>query len=54
MRMTLKIWRQQGRKDAGKFVSYPMDNVNPDMSVLECLDVLNEGLIEKGEQPVSV
>lgn len=53
MRMTLKIWRQQGRKDAGKFVSYPMDNVNPDMSVLECLDVLNEGLIEKGDSPVT-
>jgi succinate dehydrogenase / fumarate reductase iron-sulfur subunit len=51
--MTLKIWRQSGRKDSGKFVSYPMDNVNPDMSVLECLDVLNEGLIEKGELPVT-
>ena len=53
MRVTLKIWRQSGRKDSGKFVSYPMDNANPDMSVLECLDVLNEGLIEKGEQPVT-
>jgi succinate dehydrogenase / fumarate reductase iron-sulfur subunit len=53
MRMTLKIWRQSNRKDKGKFVSYPMDNVNPDMSVLECLDVLNEGLIEKGELPIT-
>lgn len=53
MRVTLKIWRQSGQKDSGKFVSYPMDNANPDMSVLECLDVLNEGLIEKGEQPVT-
>jgi succinate dehydrogenase / fumarate reductase iron-sulfur subunit len=39
MRLTLKIWRQKGRKESGKFVSYPVDNVNPDMSVLECLDV---------------
>src|ERR1700685_444273 len=53
MRMTLKIWRQASRKAAGKFVSYSMDNVNADMSVLECLDVLNEGLIEKGEEPVA-
>src|SRR6266478_7390900 len=53
MRVTLKIWRQTGRKDSGKFVSYPFDKVNPDMSVLECLDVLNEGLIGKGEEPVA-
>ena len=53
MRVTLKIWRQTGRKDKGKFVSYPVDNVNPDMSMLECLDVLNEALAEKGEEPVA-
>ncbi len=53
MRLTLKIWRQAGAADSGKLVSYPMDNVNPDMSVLECLDVLNESLIEKGELPVT-
>src|SRR6476646_3315038 len=53
MRLTLKIWRQKGRKESGKFVSYPVDNVNPDMSMLECLDVLNETLIEKGEEPVA-
>lgn len=53
MRMTLKVWRQSGPRDSGKLVTYPMDNVNPDMSVLECLDVLNEGLIEKGELPVT-
>lgn len=53
MRMTLKIWRQNGRNDAGKFVGYPMDNIDPEMSVLECLDVLNESLIEKGELPVT-
>jgi succinate dehydrogenase / fumarate reductase iron-sulfur subunit len=53
MRMTLKVWRQTGRNAAGRFVSYPMDNVNGDMSVLECLDVLNEGLMEKGEEPIA-
>src|SRR5579883_2784959 len=53
MRLTLKIWRQKGPKDKGRFVSYPVDNVNPEMSMLECLDVLNESLIERGEEPVA-
>lgn len=53
MRLTLKIWRQPTRGARGKFVSYAVDNVNPDMSMLECLDVLNEELIEKGEDPVA-
>jgi succinate dehydrogenase / fumarate reductase iron-sulfur subunit len=52
MRVTLRIWRQT-RSASGKFVSYLVDNVNPDMSMLECLDVLNESLIEKGEDPVA-
>src|SRR5579875_1635503 len=53
MRVTLKIWRQKNPNAKGKFVSYPVDNVNPDMSMLECLDVLNEQLIERGEEPVA-
>jgi succinate dehydrogenase / fumarate reductase iron-sulfur subunit len=53
MRVTLRIWRQAGRKTTGKFVSYPVDNVDPDMSMLECLDVLNENLVERGEEPVA-
>jgi succinate dehydrogenase / fumarate reductase iron-sulfur subunit len=53
MRVTLKIWRQKGRNAAGKFVSYPVDDVNPDMSMLECIDVLNEQLTERGEDPVA-
>jgi succinate dehydrogenase / fumarate reductase, iron-sulfur subunit len=53
MKLTLKIWRQKGRKDAGKFVSYPVNDVDPEMSMLECLDVLNESLIERGEEPVA-
>ncbi len=53
MRVTLRIWRQRARSASGKFVNYPVDNVNPDMSILECLDVLNEQLIERGEEPVA-
>ena len=53
MKLTLKIWRQKNPKDKGGFASYPVDNVNPDMSMLECLDVLNESLIERGEEPVA-
>src|ERR1700739_1743720 len=53
MKLTLKIWRQKSRSEKGKFVSYPVDNVNPEMSMLECLDVLNESLMGRGEEPVA-
>src|SRR5580693_9151067 len=53
MKLTLKIWRQMSPREAGAFVTYPMDDVNPEMSMLECLDVLNEKLIERGEEPVA-
>jgi succinate dehydrogenase / fumarate reductase, iron-sulfur subunit len=53
MRVRLRIWRQPTGSASGKFFNYPMDNVNPDMSMLECLDVLNEALIEKGEDPIA-
>jgi succinate dehydrogenase iron-sulfur subunit len=53
MRLTLKVWRQAKRQDKGKFVSYVMDDVSPEMSMLECLDVLNERLTEKGEEPIA-
>lgn len=53
MKLTLTIWRQKNPKAKGKFVRYPMDNVNPEMSMLECLDVLNESLVERGEEPVA-
>jgi succinate dehydrogenase / fumarate reductase iron-sulfur subunit len=53
MKLTLKIWRQKGPKDQGKIVDYPVDNVSPDMSFLEMLDVLNEQLVEKGDEPVA-
>ena len=53
MRIFLKVWRQAGPKAAGAFVDYTADNVSPDMSFLEMLDVVNEGLIAKGEDPIA-
>jgi succinate dehydrogenase iron-sulfur subunit len=53
MKLTLKIWRQKNCKAKGNFVTYVVDNVDPEMSMLECLDVLNESLIERGEEPVA-
>jgi succinate dehydrogenase / fumarate reductase iron-sulfur subunit len=53
MNLTLKIWRQKGPKDAGKIVDYPVKDISPDMSFLEMLDVLNEDLVNKGEEPVA-
>ena len=52
MDLTLKIWRQKGPNEKGKMVSYPISEVSPDMSFLEMLDVLNESLVLKGEEPV--
>ncbi|MGC9198335.1 MAG: succinate dehydrogenase/fumarate reductase iron-sulfur subunit [Acidobacteriaceae bacterium] len=53
MKVTLKIWRQKNSSDKGQFVKYPVDNVDAEMSILECLDVLNESLILRGEIPVA-
>jgi succinate dehydrogenase / fumarate reductase iron-sulfur subunit len=53
MKLTLKVWRQKGPGDKGTFVSYPVDDVDPEMSILECLDVLNESLILRGDLPVA-
>jgi succinate dehydrogenase / fumarate reductase, iron-sulfur subunit len=53
MKLKLKIWRQPNAKTTGKMVEYPLDGIEPDMSFLEMLDVLNEGLINKGDEPVS-
>lgn len=52
MKLTLKIWRQKNNKDKGGFKTYPIDGIDGDMSFLEMLDVLNEGLINKDEEPV--
>lgn len=53
MKLTLHIWRQKSRTDAGKLVSYQLDSVSPDMSFLEMLDTLNEKLIKEGQEPVA-
>ena len=52
MKLTLKIWRQKNNKAKGELKTYPIDGIEGDMSFLEMLDVLNEGLINKGEEPV--
>jgi len=53
MNLTLKIWRQRNAKTAGKLESYEAKNVLEDMSFLEMLDVVNEGLIARGEEPIA-
>ncbi len=53
MDLTLKIWRQASANDKGRFVSYKVNNVSADSSFLEMLDVLNEDLVIKGEDPVA-
>jgi len=52
MKLTLKIWRQANATAKGQMITYPIDGVEEDMSFLEMLDVLNEDLINKGEEPV--
>jgi succinate dehydrogenase / fumarate reductase iron-sulfur subunit len=52
MNLTLKIWRQKNNKAKGGLVDYKISEVSPDMSFLEMFDVLNEGLVAKGEEPV--
>jgi len=52
MNLTLKVWRQKDTKTPGKIVTYPANDISPDMSFLEMLDVVNEGLILKGEDPI--
>jgi succinate dehydrogenase / fumarate reductase iron-sulfur subunit len=52
MKLLLKIWRQKDNDTKGKLVDYPINGIEGDMSFLEMLDVLNQELIEKGEEPV--
>ena len=53
MKVHLKIWRQKNTHSEGKLAEYEMQDVSPDMSFLEMLDVLNNSLIKKGEEPVA-
>jgi succinate dehydrogenase / fumarate reductase iron-sulfur subunit len=52
MDLHLKIWRQNGPSDAGHFEDYEAVGINDDMSFLEMLDVINEGLITDGREPI--
>jgi succinate dehydrogenase / fumarate reductase iron-sulfur subunit len=53
MKLSLHVWRQSGPDERGKMVVYEATDVSPDMSFLEMLDVVNEGLTERGEVPIA-
>jgi succinate dehydrogenase / fumarate reductase iron-sulfur subunit len=53
MTLNLKIWRQKNKETKGEIVDYQLKDVSPDMSFLEMMDVLNESLVRKGDDPVS-
>ena len=53
LNLHLKIWRQKNKDDNGKFVNYEANDISTDMSFLEMLDLINEGLIKKGEEPIA-
>ncbi len=53
MNLKLNVWRQKNAADGGRFVTYPAEGISPDMSFLEMLDVVNEGLIGRGEEPIA-
>jgi succinate dehydrogenase / fumarate reductase iron-sulfur subunit len=53
MRLNLKIWRQSGPNVAGRMVDYVAGDVSPDMSFLEMLDVVNEGLVSSGQEAIA-
>jgi len=53
MKLTLHVWRQANTQARGRFATYPAEGVSPDMSFLEMLDVVNEELIKKGEDPIA-
>jgi succinate dehydrogenase / fumarate reductase iron-sulfur subunit len=52
MNLTLKIWRQENAKAKGRFETYKLNDISPDCSFLEMLDILNESLIDKLSHPV--
>ena len=53
MKLKLKVWRQQNGKSEGAFQNYDVDDISPDMSFLEMFDVLNERLINEGDDPIA-
>lgn len=53
MKLTVNVWRQKNTASKGTMVKYQVDHVSPDMSFLEMLDILNQQLMAKGEEPVA-
>jgi succinate dehydrogenase / fumarate reductase iron-sulfur subunit len=53
MELTLFVWRQKGPQDSGRLEQYRAGNISPDMSFLEMLDQVNEGLIREGREPIA-
>ena len=53
MNLKLRVWRQKNTSDKGRVVEYEAKNINPNMSFLEMLDVVNEGLTQKNEEPIA-
>lgn len=53
MNLKIKVWRQKDAKSDGKLVTYDAPNISPDMSFLEMIDVVNEDLIKKSEEPIA-
>ena len=54
MQITLKVWRQKNARERGCMVAYQATGILPEMSFLEMLDVVNEGLERRGEEPIAV
>ena len=53
LHITLKVWRQDGPDERGRFETYEAPNVNTDMSFLEMLDIVNENLNDDGKEPIA-
>ena len=53
MKLFLKVWKQDGPQDEGRFESHVLDGVSEDSSFLEMLDQLNEQLLDEGKEPVA-
>jgi len=53
MNFTLKVWRQRNRDDKGRFATYTVNDISPDASFLEMLDILNADLVKESEEPVA-
>jgi succinate dehydrogenase / fumarate reductase, iron-sulfur subunit len=53
LNLTLQVWRQKNAASEGAMVTYPANDISTDMSFLEMLDVVNEGLIARNEEPIA-